>query len=99
MNIEKEGYDSLTVHVSSQVSGKGAVSMTGNVLVGGLIGAGVDSMTGAIKDLKPNPIKVTLVQAAKPVVAEKLPAVAERARGRGRDCGRRIVIIVRLHVS
>ena len=35
--------------------------MAGNVVVGGLIGVGVDSWTGAAKDLRPNPIKVTLV--------------------------------------
>lgn len=59
--IEKEGYESLTVHVSSQVSGKGSIGMAGNVLVGGIIGVGVDAVTGAAKDLKPNPISVTLV--------------------------------------
>ena len=67
--IEKEGYEPLTVHVSSQVSGTGAVGMAGNVLIGGLVGIGVDAWTGASKDLRPNPIKVTLVAlkpAAKP---------------------------------
>ncbi len=59
--IEKDGYEPLTVHVSSQISGTGAVGMAGNVLVGGLIGVGVDTWTGASKDLRPNPIKVTLV--------------------------------------
>jgi hypothetical protein len=59
--IEKEGYEPLTVHVSSQISGSGAVGMAGNVLIGGLVGVGVDTWTGASKDLRPNPIKVTLV--------------------------------------
>jgi hypothetical protein len=59
--IEKQGYEPLTVHVSSQISGSGAAGMAGNVLVGGLIGAGVDAVTGATKDLRPNPVKVTLV--------------------------------------
>lgn len=59
--IEREGYEPLAIHVSSQISGKGAVGMAGNVLVGGLIGAGIDAFSGATKDLKPNPIKVTLV--------------------------------------
>ncbi len=35
--------------------------MAGNVLVGGLIGAGVDAISGATKDLKPNPVNVRLV--------------------------------------
>jgi len=79
--IEKEGYETLTVHVSSQISGTGAAGMAGNVLVGGLIGAGVDVWTGATKDLRPNPIKVTLVPrkpepkpAAMAVVATTTPA-------------------------
>src|ERR1700712_4741590 len=54
--IEKEGYEPLTVHVSSQISGTGAVGMAGNVLIGGIIGIGVDTWTGASKDLRPNPI-------------------------------------------
>jgi hypothetical protein len=59
--IEKDGYEPLTVHVSSQVSGKGSMGMAGNVLVGGLIGAGVDAYSGAMKDLRPNPVTVKLV--------------------------------------
>lgn len=35
--------------------------MAGNVVLGGFIGAAVDAGTGAAKQLKPNPIKVTLV--------------------------------------
>jgi len=34
--------------------------MAGNVLLGGIIGAGVDAATGATKKLTPNPIRVTL---------------------------------------
>lgn len=34
--------------------------MAGNVLVGGIIGAGVDMGTGAMLDLVPNPINVAL---------------------------------------
>jgi hypothetical protein len=64
--IEKDGYEPLTVHVSSQISGKGGAGLAGNVLVGGVIGLGVDALTGAAKDLKPNPIKVNLVQLKTP---------------------------------
>lgn len=70
--IDKEGYESLTVRVSSQISGAGATGMAGNVLVGGVIGIGVDAFTGASKDLRPNPVKVTLVP-LKPKVAEPMP--------------------------
>jgi hypothetical protein len=80
--IEKEGYEPITVHVSSQISGRGSVGMAGNVLVGGVIGVGVDALTGASKDLKPNPIKVTLVPLKKTegteVVAPKATAPADK---------------------
>lgn len=64
VRIAKEGYESVEVNVSSQVVGAGAAGMAGNVLVGGLIGAGVDAFSGAMKDLKPNPIRVSLVRLA-----------------------------------
>ena len=44
----------------TKVAGSGGAAMAGNVLVGGLIGAGVDASSGAMLDLVPNPMKVTL---------------------------------------
>lgn len=83
--IQKEGYEPLTVHVSSQISGGGAAGMAGNVLVGGVIGVGVDAFTGASKDLKPNPVKVTLVPLKKDapaaVATSPTPAPAPAASG------------------
>ena len=35
--------------------------MAGNVILGGLIGAAVDVGSGAMNDLRPNPVKVALV--------------------------------------
>jgi len=64
------GTTPATFKVSSQVAGAGAAGMAGNVILGGLIGAAVDAGTGAMKELKPNPITVTLV----PVGAEKAEA-------------------------
>ena len=61
VKIEKEGYETIELQVVSQISGGGAAGMAGNVLLGGIIGAGVDAATGATKDLKPNPIDVKLV--------------------------------------
>jgi hypothetical protein len=77
--IEKEGYEPLTVHVSSQISGTGAVGMAGNVLIGGIIGVGVDSWTGAAKDLRPNPIKVTMVPRKKEEAAGQPEAAGNGA--------------------
>lgn len=38
----------------------GGAALAGNVLVGGIIGLGVDAATGASKELTPNPVRVTL---------------------------------------
>lgn len=58
--ISKNGYQPVTVNITSQVAGSGGAAMAGNVLVGGIIGAAVDASTGAMNELKPNPVKVTL---------------------------------------
>ncbi|MGF1553536.1 MAG: hypothetical protein ACFBWO_13720 [Paracoccaceae bacterium] len=46
------------VNVATRVSGEGAVGMAGNVLVGGLIGIGVDAISGATLEHDPNPVRV-----------------------------------------
>ena len=58
--ITKENCVHQQVRVSNKVAGGGSAAMAGNVLVGGIIGAGVDASTGAMLDLVPNPIEVTL---------------------------------------
>jgi hypothetical protein len=76
--IEKPGYETVTVQVTSSPSTAGGAGMAGNVLIGGLIGAGLDVATGATNSLHPNPIQVTLVQAGSdPAPAETL-AEAEK---------------------
>lgn len=62
VHIERDGFEPLAVNVHPEVAGAGAAGMAGNVLVGGLIGAGVDAVTGATKRLSPNPIRVNLVR-------------------------------------
>lgn len=79
VTISKEGYETLTVNVNSQVSGAGAAGMAGNVLVGGLVGVVVDPLTGAMKDLRPNPVKVTMVPLKKPEPAEVAPTAPPAA--------------------
>ncbi len=58
--IQKQGYTTARTHVTNQVSGGGGAGMAGNVLVGGIIGAGVDVYSGAMLSLKPNPLTVKL---------------------------------------
>ncbi len=65
VTIEKDGYEVVNVNVNPQIVGAGAAGMAGNVLVGGLIGVVVDPLSGAMKDLKPNPVKVNLVASPK----------------------------------
>jgi hypothetical protein len=43
-----------------KVSTSGGTAMAGNLLLGGVIGAGVDGLTGAMKDLSPNNLDVIL---------------------------------------
>ncbi len=35
--------------------------MVGNAVAGGVIGVGIDAVTGATQDLHPNPVQVALV--------------------------------------
>lgn len=60
VKIAKAGYEPIETDVMSQIVGAGAAGMAGNVLLGGLIGVGVDAYTGATKGLKPNPLTVNL---------------------------------------
>jgi hypothetical protein len=61
VDITKDGYEPVRTEVLSSISGAGATGMAGNVLVGGIIGIGIDAGSGATKDLKPNPLVVKLV--------------------------------------
>lgn len=58
--VSKPGFKSRTLVVQSEVGGGGAAGMAGNVLFGGIIGAGVDAGTGAMYEHKPNPLMVQL---------------------------------------
>jgi hypothetical protein len=58
--VSKPGFKSRTVIVQSEVGGGGGAAMAGNVIFGGIIGAGVDAGTGAMYEHKPNPLMVQL---------------------------------------
>ncbi|MGN7867681.1 translation initiation factor 2 [Paracoccus sp. 22332] len=58
--ITKDGCKHQQVRVTNRVASGGSAAMAGNVLVGGIIGAGVDASSGAMLDLVPNPVEVTL---------------------------------------
>ncbi|MNR47498.1 hypothetical protein D3C85_1666040 [compost metagenome] len=77
VTISRDGYAEQTHSIESKMSGGGGAALAGNVLVGGLIGAGVDATSGALNDLTPNPLVVTLEPA---VAATKPAAVASQAQ-------------------
>src|SRR4030081_3817276 len=77
VSINKEGYEPQVIPLTKEIPGTGAVGFAGNVLVGGLVGMGVDAYTGAAMDHKPNPVIVTL----KPV-RSMAPSGAVRPRAK-----------------
>jgi hypothetical protein len=75
VTVSKDGYETVTVNVIPKVVGAGGAGMAGNILLGGVIGAAVDASTGAMKDLKPNPVRVTLIKLGGDVTTSS-PAVS-----------------------
>lgn len=61
---EKPGYKPGSHYIDTKFSGGGAAGLAGNVILGGVIGIGVDAATGATLDHYPNPALITLVPLA-----------------------------------
>lgn len=66
VTVTKEGYEPQVIPLTKEIPGTGAAGFAGNLLVGGVVGMGVDAVTGAAQDHKPNPVIVTL-QPVRPV--------------------------------
>src|SRR5436305_1849009 len=64
--FQKAGYAPQVVQLTTEVPAAGAAGFAGNVILGGLVGMGVDAVTGAATDHKPNPVAVTLEPIAPP---------------------------------
>ena len=60
VTVTKEGYETVTSTVNSSVDTAGGAAMAGNVIVGGIVGAAVDGMTGSMHSHKPNPLVISL---------------------------------------
>ncbi|GGC63931.1 translation initiation factor 2 [Chelatococcus reniformis] len=71
-----DGHYPVQIPVTTRLSGGGAAGLAGNILIGGVIGVGVDAATGAPLDHTPNPVIANMV----PI--ESRPAAKPR-RGRG----------------
>ena len=67
-----EGYEPGSVAVETYVPPQGAAGMAGNLLIGGIVGAGVDAATGAARDHRPNPVFHDFTQQS-PVGADPAP--------------------------
>ena len=61
VTFNKDGFQTAEAKVESKFNG--AAAGAGNILLGGVIGAVVDSGNGSMRALKPNPLTVTLVPA------------------------------------
>ncbi|MFA4900435.1 MAG: PEGA domain-containing protein [Brevundimonas sp.] len=81
ITVSKEGYVSQTHEITSSMSGAGGAALAGNVLVGGIIGGAVDATSGALNDLKPNPLVVTLRTPAEEAAAARTPAAPAATGG------------------
>ena len=71
------GHEDQTVNVRTQLAGAGAAGFAGNVILGGVVGMGVDAATGATLEHLPNPVSAVLRPIPKPAPARTAP----RTRG------------------
>jgi hypothetical protein len=75
VTVQKPGYEAQTIPLTREIQGTGVAGFAGNVVAGGLVGMGVDAVTGAARDHKPNPLIVTLQPAgpARPTPTPQKP--------------------------
>ncbi|MDQ0473087.1 translation initiation factor 2 [Labrys wisconsinensis] len=77
VTLRKPGFQDAQVPVNTRIAGSGAAGFAGNVLIGGIVGMGVDAATGATLEHFPNPVSVTLVplapEPAKPHPSRRRP--------------------------
>ncbi len=76
------GYEEQTVPVKTQLAGAGAAGFAGNLLVGGVVGMGVDAITGSTLEHVPNPVSVVMTPVAKPAAARTNRPVRSAPRPR-----------------
>ncbi|SEP36692.1 translation initiation factor 2 [Rhodopseudomonas pseudopalustris] len=74
VSLSKEGYEPQIIPLTREISGGGGAGFAGNLLLGGVVGMGVDAATGAAMDHHPNPVVVTL----QPVPAPAAPVARHR---------------------
>lgn len=61
VTITKPGFENESFALNPEASGAGVgTAVLGNALLGGLVGAAVDGVSGAMLDHCPNPVRITL---------------------------------------
>lgn len=66
IDVELHGYQTARVLIKPELDSTGALALSGNVLLGGLIGAAVDSVGGSAYRHAQNPLIVRLVEITDP---------------------------------
>ena len=66
VTFAKPGYQPQTIQVTTRIAGGGAAGFAGNILLGGVIGMGVDAASGASLEHHPNPVIAVLQPVAAP---------------------------------
>jgi hypothetical protein len=61
VSFTKDGFEPMQIPVSTRVAGAGAAGFAGNLVIGGIIGMGVDAATGSTLEHYPNPVVANLV--------------------------------------
>lgn len=61
VTAKADGYKEETVHVKTGIGKSGAAGLGGNILLGGLVGIGVDALTKAANEHSPNPVVIRMV--------------------------------------
>lgn len=74
--FSKPGYSDLTIGVKTQVAGSGAAGFAGNLILGGVVGMGVDAATGSTLEHVPNPVHGVLTRIGPP------PRILRSPRGK-----------------
>lgn len=69
VSFSKEGYEDQQIPVATRLAGEGVAGFAGNVLIGGLVGMGVDAVTGSTLEHYPNPVIAVMKPLPKPAPA------------------------------
>lgn len=64
--IKLDGYHPADTMLTSEISGGGVAGVAGNAILGGVVGMVIDSASGAMLDIHPNPLIVKMVPDTEP---------------------------------